>query len=148
MQPGPATAAQVLTGGAPRTLPRSIAATGAVMSIPSLNASDQPLLAGFAGKLAANEVLRLVPAVCARAGGGQQAVATDWALDWDNEGREALVAQPKQARDAPAPAQAAPDGERPAVRILDALSEEAISNTTDMQLVFLGTSGRQPTRAR
>ena len=81
--------------------------------------------------------------------GGQQAVASDWDLDWDNEGRQAPPAQPPPARRGPAPEQAAADGgERSAVRILDALSEEAISNTSDMQLVFLGTSGGHPTRAR
>ena len=89
-------------------------------------------------------------AVRERARGGQQAVASDWALDWDNEMREAPPAQqPQPGVPAPAaPEQAGAGGGRPAVRVLDALSEEAISNTADMQLVFLGTSGRLPTQAR
>lgn len=40
------------------------------------------------------------------------------------------------------------DGERPAVRVVEAASEEAIANQSDLQLVFFGTSARQSTAAR
>lgn len=40
------------------------------------------------------------------------------------------------------------EAERPAVRELDASSEEAIANTSDMQLVFFGTSAQRPTKHR
>ena len=79
---------------------------------------------------------------------------SDWPLDWDNEGEaatEAPHAGPAPARE-PAPERArVPDqdagGPRQLVRVLDPLSEEAISNA-DMQLIFLGTAAGQPTRAR
>ncbi|CAL8471292.1 g10834 [Coccomyxa elongata] len=40
------------------------------------------------------------------------------------------------------------EAERPAVRELDASSEEAIANSSDMQLVFFGTSAQRPTKNR
>ncbi len=40
------------------------------------------------------------------------------------------------------------EAERPAVQELDASSEEAIANTSDMQLVFFGTSAQRPTKNR
>ena len=38
--------------------------------------------------------------------------------------------------------------ERAAVRELDPSSEEAVANTSDMQLVFFGTAAQRPTKAR
>lgn len=40
------------------------------------------------------------------------------------------------------------EAERSAVRELDPSSEEAIANSSDMQLVFFGTSAQRPTKAR
>jgi hypothetical protein len=39
-------------------------------------------------------------------------------------------------------------GERAAVRVLEATSEDTIANVSDLQLVFFGTSARQTTAAR
>ena len=85
------------------------------------------------------------------------AADTDWLLGWgeDNESSKAPppARQPhRQATAAPSPRRepelAQGVAERQRVRVLDPLSEEAISNICDMQLLFFGTSAGQPALGR
>lgn len=102
--------------------------------------------------------MRFYYAVQQQSGSGVPAAAdSDWLLGWGDDAESSRAAPPvrqppKQARAAQSQEQglehAQNAAERQRVRILDPLTEDAISNVSDMQLLFFGTSAGQPAVGR